>query len=57
MKACVEIDNIKNLPFDVINFDKYLWNIKADPFFVFDKEFVHVDVLSDRVNWVHFLER
>ena len=32
-------------------------NIKADPFFAFDKEFVYVDVLIDHVNWVQFFRR
>ena len=31
-KACVEIGDLKNLPIKVIDFNKYLWDIKVDPF-------------------------
>ena len=44
-KVCVEIYDIKNLPFEVVDFNKYLWDIKADPFFIFCKEFEFVNVV------------
>ena len=53
-KVYCEVDNIENLPFDLIDLDKYLWDIKADPFFVFNKEFNFIEVLINHVNWVDF---
>ena len=48
------MDDSKNLSFDLIDLDKYLWDINADPFFVFEKEFNFIDVLIDHVNWIDF---
>ena len=54
-KICVEFKSLNQLPFEVVNLDKYLYDIKADPFFVFNNEFRIIDVKIDHSDYLDFL--
>ena len=53
-KVCCVIENTADLLFEIINFDKYLYDLKAGPFFVTDKKFCCIDVLIDHNEWIDF---
>ena len=56
-KVCCEIENINKMPINIINLDKYLCDLKAGPFSVFNKEFYCIDVLIDHFDWVIFFRK
>ena len=56
-KVCIEVENLNQLPFKVVDFKKYLYNVKAHPFFVFNKYFKTVDVKIDDPDYLDFLNK
>ena len=46
-KACIEVKDKNSFPFEIIPVEKRLWSIKADPFFMLDKNYEYFEVLID----------
>ena len=53
-KACIEVSDKKDLPFQVIPLKKHLYDIKADLFFVFHKQHEYFEVMIDHPSYKTF---
>ena len=53
-KVCGNVDDKDSFPFEIIPFKKYLWDIKVDPFFVFDEILEYFEVLLDHPSYPIF---
>ena len=56
-RICVKVKNLNQLPFEVVNLDKYLYDIKADPFCVFNNKFRIIDVKMDNPDYLDFFRK
>ena len=47
LKVCINIADLIFFPFKIVPLKKYLWDVKVDPFFVFDAVLEYIDVSND----------
>ena len=50
-KVCVNIETKDQLSFNVTSLEKYLWNSKAQPVVVFNKEHETINVSIDHLSY------